>query len=111
MPRRTLSTHIRSGCDHLKTIPLLLRRSIDSALSPLANRAIPGSKREVYNDLDSSRREIRLLEILPSKSRSKGIRCRLHTVGLDDDPVYCAISYVWGDQSETRQDIVVNNGW
>lgn len=75
----------------------------------LTKLVVSGSKRTTYNKLDSSRREIRLLEIIPSNSESKYVQCRVHTVGLDDDPVYCALSYVWGDQSVKRQDIVVDN--
>lgn len=50
----------------------------------------------MYQPLDIVRREIRLLEIEPAEF-DDAISCNLHTVSLDDDPSYEALSYVWGD--------------
>ncbi|RSL69705.1 hypothetical protein CEP54_002162 [Fusarium duplospermum] len=58
-----------------------------------------------YMPLDTSRKEIRLLEII---SITPQIVCKFHTVSLLDNPSFCALSYVWGDGSDT-QDITVNN--
>ena len=56
----------------------------------------------VYSDLDRSRREIRLLSILPGQL-SDPIACQLESHFLDDNPVYEALSYVWGDTSNRPQ--------
>ncbi|KAJ4208462.1 hypothetical protein NW767_001568 [Fusarium falciforme] len=58
-----------------------------------------------YLPLDTSRKEIRLLEII---SITPEIICKFHTVSLLDNPSFCALSYVWGDESDT-QDITVND--
>lgn len=49
---------------------------------------------KIYKPLDSSKREIRVLELLPSEEEADAIHCRLHTVSLDNDPHYIALSYV-----------------
>lgn len=48
-----------------------------------------------YTSLDTSRREIRLLDI------DAELHCRLRTVSLDDKPPYSALSYYWGSPSAT----------
>ena len=45
-------------------------------------------------------RRIRLLEILPGKGDT--IDCRLVPADLDSPPSYEALSYVWGDKTDTR---------
>jgi len=57
--------------------------------------------------LDSSKREIRLLRILPGAFVSP-IYCELFRTSLDEKPDYKALSYVWGDASD-RRNIVVNS--
>ncbi|RSL59432.1 hypothetical protein CEP53_005814 [Fusarium sp. AF-6] len=64
----------------------------------------PESKKH-YLPLDTSRKEIRLLEII---SITPAIVCRFHTVSLLNNPSFCALSYVWGDENDT-QDITVND--
>ncbi|CZR61815.1 uncharacterized protein PAC_11712 [Phialocephala subalpina] len=56
----------------------------------------------LYQPLDTSRSEIRLLEISPSLVRSSTIRCRLKSVSLTDAQEFIALSYVWGDASQTK---------
>ncbi|KAM0433386.1 hypothetical protein ACHAPT_004263 [Fusarium lateritium] len=58
-----------------------------------------------YLPLDTSRQEIRLLEII---SVAPEIVCKFQTVSLLDNPSFCTLSYVWGDETDT-QDITVNN--
>lgn len=58
---------------------------------------------------------IRLIELQPSEERAAPIRCNLiHTTlsQIEEDIVdhYTAISYVWGDATDTT-DIVVQNQW
>ncbi|RYO75509.1 hypothetical protein DL764_010392 [Monosporascus ibericus] len=61
----------------------------------------------LYEPLDESRREIRLVTILPSENEDQPVACRLETASLTDKLEYVAMSYVWGDPSVTK-DIVVN---
>ena len=55
------------------------------------------SQRPPYHNLDASRSEIRLLEILGSDIPSSIVKCRQTTVSLLDRPSFAALSYVWGD--------------
>jgi len=62
------------------------------------------TKAALYRPLDASRSEIRLLEILGGDELDDDgtmVRCRLSTVSLDDNPDFCALSYVWGDATVT----------
>jgi hypothetical protein len=47
---------------------------------------------------------IRLIEVLAAGSAddSSPVSCKLHVVPLDDNPVYIALSYVWGNASVTK---------
>ncbi|KAI1404341.1 HET-domain-containing protein [Hypoxylon fuscum] len=54
-----------------------------------------------YDSLSPERSEIRVLALLPGKSRDP-IKCALHTVSLDDVPDFEALSYVWGDATEKK---------
>ncbi|KAF7532863.1 hypothetical protein G7054_g7564 [Neopestalotiopsis clavispora] len=54
----------------------------------------------IYTRLEPSRSEIRLLTLYPGES-DEAIQCSLHTVSLEDDPQYEALSYVWGDCTNT----------
>ena len=59
--------------------------------------SIPSSS-NVYSPLNEARREIRLLQFLPpldEKDDEQFIRLSLHTVSMDDKPVYNALSYEW----------------
>lgn len=49
----------------------------------------------MYSDLDSARREIRLLHLLPG-DWEEPLECNLQVVSLDDQPHYQGLSYVWG---------------
>ena len=53
-----------------------------------------------YSPLDPKKAEIRLVTLLPGKTRD-AIRCTLCTISLDNAPEYTALSYVWGDPSQT----------
>ncbi|KAF5626999.1 heterokaryon incompatibility (het-6OR allele) [Fusarium sp. NRRL 52700] len=52
--------------------------------------------------------QIRLLHLLPAKDQHNQIECRLEVVALEEDPVYEALSYCWGDNSQL-QGIKCNN--
>ena len=49
----------------------------------------------IYEDLDFSERQIRLLHLLPG-SWEEPICCSLQVVSLDEKPVYQGLSYAWG---------------
>jgi hypothetical protein len=69
----------------------------------IAGSSTPGSGEvgRVYQPLAVERREIRLLEV-ELLHNCFPVRCKLVTVSLDDDPEYVAVSYVWGDPSDTE---------
>ncbi|KAF1999324.1 HET-domain-containing protein [Amniculicola lignicola CBS 123094] len=76
----------------------------------LAKTARIGTKEQVmpttlYGPLDSSIRQIRVLEIAPSTDPTTPIECKLHVTSLDSDTFleYTALSYVWGDPEHTTQ--------
>src|SRR5690348_4983441 len=48
-----------------------------------------------YTPIDASRREIRLVTLLPGKGWEP-LKCRLRVVSLDDKPEYAALSYACG---------------
>jgi hypothetical protein len=56
-----------------------------------------------YQPLKTSVNEIRILSLLPASERSSEICCKLHTVSLDSNPVYIALSYCWGDPTNPRR--------
>ncbi|EPE36533.1 hypothetical protein GLAREA_08696 [Glarea lozoyensis ATCC 20868] len=58
-----------------------------------------------YQPLDTSRREIRLLILHPYKNtlNLNGYSCTLIAVSLDEDPVYEALSYVWGSTVNKKE--------
>ncbi|KAK5692155.1 hypothetical protein LTR97_011329 [Elasticomyces elasticus] len=62
-----------------------------------------------YQPLDASRKEIRVLDLLPGRYKSP-IKCRLRTVSIADKenlPFYAALSYTWGS-AENRRSITVS---
>lgn len=61
-----------------------------------------------YRKLDTSKREIRLLEIQSARNISEPIECRLVTVRLTDDIEYIALSSLYGDANEL--DAIIVNG-
>ncbi|KAF1841821.1 heterokaryon incompatibility protein, partial [Cucurbitaria berberidis CBS 394.84] len=62
-----------------------------------------------HQPLCRSRREIRLLQLLPEDGNPKLKRipsCRIHRAALPQKPKFIALSYVWGDVNETRMILV-----
>ncbi|TVY42784.1 Heterokaryon incompatibility protein 6,OR allele [Lachnellula subtilissima] len=55
-----------------------------------------------YAELDRSQNLIRLLHLSPASSQDDTIKCRFTVVLLDDKPDYEALSYAWGDVTDTR---------
>ncbi|KAF9875121.1 hypothetical protein CkaCkLH20_07387 [Colletotrichum karsti] len=62
---------------------------------------VRGRKPYYTERLNSSKTEIRLLEIVSADDDPGPIRCRLRTVKLNDRPVFFALSYLWGDAAQT----------
>ncbi|KAG6362398.1 hypothetical protein INS49_010628 [Diaporthe citri] len=65
--------------------------------------------RTVYEPLDEFRLQFWLLEIAePDDDNEDGpVVVKMHTVSLQDRPPFAALSYVWGDPTETAE-IIVN---
>jgi hypothetical protein len=55
-----------------------------------------------YQPLKSGSSEIRILSLHPGLE-SDNIRCSLERVSLDANPVFEALSYVWGDATQKRE--------
>lgn len=52
--------------------------------------------------VNCSQRETRVIHLLPGPWDDE-IRCELHTISLNAQPIYEALSYVWGDPDITRE--------
>ncbi|OCK79282.1 HET-domain-containing protein [Lepidopterella palustris CBS 459.81] len=55
-----------------------------------------------YLPIDKSKQEIRLLQLNPGSGLDP-VSCELRVAKLQDDPVYVALSYVWGDETLKRR--------
>ena len=62
----------------------------------------------LYRKLDSSKREIRILTLWPNEDFSAPLECSLEirTIGGDDQPAYCALSYYWGSANDLEHVMV-----
>ena len=83
---------------------LIVEMATTSETSPIPTDIAVISK-YTYNQLDSSRNQIRLLQVLPhaNSSADQEVHCSLFAVSLDDEPNYEALSYVWGDPSNPAE--------
>ncbi|KAL9120434.1 MAG: hypothetical protein Q9187_003013 [Circinaria calcarea] len=61
-----------------------------------------------YSSLDSTQSDIRLISLLPG-TKSDELRCELLHISPQDNPLYEALSYTWGEQSLGKCTIVLNN--
>jgi len=55
---------------------------------------------------DAARAQIRLLDMMPRKRVNDGVdylTCKWRVVSLDGQPLYAALSYVWGDTTDRRE--------
>ncbi|KAI0381098.1 heterokaryon incompatibility protein-domain-containing protein [Hypomontagnella monticulosa] len=59
----------------------------------------------VYTSLDPLRKQIRLLTLIDG-SWDEGIKCVLSVASLHDDPIYEALSYVWGSPNDLLEIVV-----
>lgn len=62
----------------------------------------------VYEPLDKFRLQFRLLEIAEADDENEAglVAVKIHTVSLQDSPSFAALSYVWGNPTETAEIIV-----
>ena len=61
----------------------------------------------MYTALSAEKREIRLLRVLPAQDESSQVACEYSSISLLENPIYNALSYVWGDPTVTTP-ILVN---
>jgi hypothetical protein len=95
--------------DDLK--PSLRRRAKSDLYQTCDGRPFNGEnwRKFVYEALDRNKRQIRLLELLPSSEAESDPSCNLVTIEIGQHD-YEAISYVWGEPSNPLH-MVVNNYW
>ncbi|PMD30241.1 hypothetical protein L207DRAFT_520360 [Hyaloscypha variabilis F] len=60
-----------------------------------------GDISSLYQPLDESRQEIRIIRLLPFGRPNGAVHCLQETVSLLDKPKYNAVSYAWGDFTDT----------
>jgi hypothetical protein len=70
----------------------------------LPDRIVEATSGSLYHDLDDN--EIRLVTIHPSRDFDASIQLSLHTTNFSDQPIYKAVSYVWGAPPVTSTIIV-----
>ncbi|KAF2995073.1 hypothetical protein E8E13_002682 [Curvularia kusanoi] len=74
-------------------------------------RKIPDSvDKYIYEPLDLTKRQIRLLTIRPSTSPDDPVQCDIQVFDMHDAPPYVTLSYVWGEAISVRY-IILNGGW
>ncbi|KAF2839932.1 hypothetical protein M501DRAFT_1031091 [Patellaria atrata CBS 101060] len=73
---------------------------------PSPVRTIPNDY-QFYRPLDISKKEIRLLRLLPAVSTEEHLVCALIRTSLDDAPPFQALSYCWGNFYGTRKATVM----
>ncbi|RMY70843.1 hypothetical protein D0863_05525 [Hortaea werneckii] len=65
--------------------------------------------KRIWKPLDKEKREIRIILLQPSEEENDALYADLEIASLDNSPEYKAISYVWGDASDTTA-MFVNGG-
>ncbi|KAI7722827.1 hypothetical protein KC353_g160 [Hortaea werneckii] len=74
-----------------------------------AQKLWPLDRGSIWKPLDKEKREIRILLLQPSEEEDDALYADLEIVSLDSEPEYKAISYVWGDATDTTV-MFVNGG-
>ena len=77
---------------------------LQEAVSKVGDAIDSGTKRRPYIPLDTKRKQIRLLELLPGR-RNDDIRGNLRVVSLNKLPSYEALSYTWGEPVEAKESV------
>lgn len=101
---RKPASRLVKGCAATQT-----KHHLQSCTLPLNSISTPNETIFSHEELDLSRREIRLLRILPTDDGSSVIECELGTFEFGLQPLYTAVSYTWGDQT-TFKNIIMLNG-
>ena len=65
--------------------------------------ANPTIKLYHYKPMKSGGRTIRVLKLLAEEERCFEIQCQIERLNLDDNPIYEALSYPWGDANDRRE--------
>jgi hypothetical protein len=65
----------------------------------------------IYRPLQKRDREIRLVLLEPAAERSMPIICRLEVVKLCGEPIYEALSWNWGDPSDSDELLLEGHRW
>ena len=89
-------------------ILLILTQQL-SVMDPPACEAIQMTAADslIYRPLDPVSKQIRLLMLHPG-TEGEDIKCHLEHVSLEDRPEFTALSYVWGDPTDTRTILLYN---
>ncbi|GAB1739816.1 hypothetical protein NU219Hw_g4751t1 [Hortaea werneckii] len=66
-----------------------------------AQKLRPLDRASIWKPLDKEKREIRIILLQPSEEEDDALYADLEIASLDNPPEYKAISYVWGDASDT----------
>ncbi|KAI7158010.1 hypothetical protein KC349_g5179 [Hortaea werneckii] len=74
-----------------------------------AQKLWPLDRASIWKPLSKKKREIRILLLQPSEEEDDALYADLEIASLDNPPEYKAISYVWGDASDTTA-MFVNGG-
>ncbi|KAI7554611.1 hypothetical protein KC331_g420 [Hortaea werneckii] len=87
------------------------RRGMDLAQNRngAAQKLWPLDSASIWKPLDKEKRQIRIILLQPSEEEDDALYADLEIVSLDSEPEYKAISYVWGDASDTTI-MFVNGG-
>jgi hypothetical protein len=93
--------------NHFRDLLKSYRSRPKQLTAPPSSSSTFALQKHKYALLDESRREIRLLTVLPSRNDSDPISCLLNVVSLNDEPRYSALSYVWGSL-DSEEGITVN---
>lgn len=92
MPRDYLS--IRRGLPHFR-IDVTNEGEAASLETIEGLQSSDQKMRDLYQPLDATRHEIRLVRFMDEESGSEALRFTMQTFELDTAPAYRALSYVW----------------
>jgi hypothetical protein len=72
---------------------------------------LPESQSYTYEPLDTNKRSIRLLTLLPTEEYEAEIRCNIGIEELTWLSAYDALSYTWGPPSDNSPNLIYLNGY
>ena len=83
--------------------------NILDACSPRDTENSRLDRQTFYQPLDPELQQIRLIRIKPADTYEDPVECEIITSSLKCEPVYTAISYVWGDPDVTESIVIDGN--